>query len=389
MFDLTSSGLVLQDTSELLARAQKVFTDIWPDINTDAATPQGQIITELTDILAECQSRIAELANVFYLGGNGKWLDLRNQTFFGIVRRPASPNMIDVKIVGQPLYKIKAGFEISDVEGIYKFVLDKDIVINASGEITTTFISNEDLSNAAIALGQINTVVTDVNDNIIESVSNTSFLFKAVPLESDGNFYNRSIDSINFRSSSVFGAGLAHIRQVTGVTRAEGKENITNVVEEYKKVELPPHSITYVIEGGDVEEVAKAILSKKNPGCALGGDVIVDVVDNVSNTTYNVSFFRPIYTPLYIKCTVKEQLLDNKNYADTLNNRINEYLTNIRIGTDIYATELLNTISDVNFIITDFKIFSSPDKIGDGKMVAADFKTIFTVVTADIEILTA
>lgn len=388
MFDITNSGLVLQDTSELLARAQKVFTDIWPDINTDTSTPQGQIITELTDILAECQSRIAELANVFYLGGNGKWLDLRNQTFFGIVRRPASPNMIDIKIVGQPLYKINAGFEISDVDGIYKFMLDKDIVINASGEITTTFISNEDLSNAAIALGQINTIVTDVNDNIIESVSNTSFLFKAAPLESDGNFYNRSTDSINFRSSSVFGAGLAYIRQVTGVTRAEGKENITSVAETYKKVELPPHSITYVIEGGDVEEVAKAILFKKNPGCSLGGDVMVDVLDNVSDTTYTVSFFRPIYTPLYITCIVKEQLLDNKNYADTLNNRINEYLTNIRIGTDIYATELLNTISDVNFIITDFKIFGSPDKIGDGKMVAADFKTIFTVVTADIEILT-
>lgn len=389
MFNITSNGLKLQDTSELLSRVQKAFSDIWADINLDPATPQGQLITEITNILAECQSNVAELANVFYMGGNGKWLDIRNQTFFGLLRREASPNMIDVKIVGVPFTKLSAGFEISDDSGTYIFKLNNDIIIDASGTKMASFISDEDMSNVSLSIGQINTIVTSIAPGIIESVANTSYLFKATPLESDGNYYNRSVDSINFRSNSVFGSGLAYIRQVTGVTRAEGKENISNMPESYMGVELPPHSITYVIEGGDINDVAKAILYKKNPGCDLGGDVNVSTVDEVSGTEYNISFYRPEYKPLYITCYIKEQLTDNKNYADTLASKINEYLSNIRIGTDIYATELLNTIGDVNFIITDFKIYDTEEKTGDGKNVIAQFKTIYTIDAADIEIMTA
>lgn len=388
MFDITKDGLKLHDTSELLEKAQKAFTDIWPDMNVDPATPQGQLITTITNMLAESQSKIAELANIFYMGGNGKWLDIRNQTFFGLTRRAASPNMIDVKIVGTPFFKLDAGMEISDADGKYKFKLAKDMVINASGTIITTFISDEDLTNSAIAIGQINTIVNDLGPNTIESVANTSYLFKAVPLESDGNYYNRSVDSINFRSNSVFGSGLAYIRQLIGVTRAEGKENITNIPETYMGVNLPPHSITYVIEGGDVNDVAKAILYKKNPGCDLGGDVEVSVTDDVSGTEYNISFFRPEYKPLYITCNIKEMITDNKNYADVLASKINEYLVNIRIGTDLYAAELLNTIGDVGFIITDFKIYDNIDKTGDGKNVLAQFKTIYTIDATNIEILT-
>lgn len=389
MFSITSNGLKLQDTSELLSQVQKAFSDIWADINLEPSTPQGQLITEITNILAECQSNIAELANIFYMGGNGKWLDIRNQTFFGLLRREASPNMIDVKIVGKPFTQLSAGFEISDTDGLYKFKLNSDIVIDASGVKMASFISDEDMSNVSLSIGQINTIVTSISDNSIESVSNTSYLFKATPLESDGNYYNRSVESINFRSNSVFGSGLAYIRQLSGVTRAEGKENITNIPLDYMGVELPPHSITYVVEGGDINEVATAILYKKNPGCDLGGDVNVSVADSVSGTEYNISFYRPEYTPLYITCYVKEQITDNKNYADALASKIDEYLSNIRIGTDIYATELLNTIGDVNFIITDFRIYNSVDKSGDGKSVASQFKTIYTIDSANIEIIAA
>lgn len=384
MWTKTDAGLVLQDTSELLAEVQKIFTNIWPDINLDASTPQGMIITALTDKLAQCQSSIAELANIFYQGGSGHWLDIRNNTLFGLTRKEATTNYIDVQITGLPYYRLKAGLEVSDTDGLYKFYLKNALTIGASGIIIASFISDDDLTNAAIAIGDINTLV--VPDSNIEQVKNTSYLFKAQPSESDSTYYIRAEQSTFYRSSSIFSAMLAYVKQLDGVTRAEGRENFSNTQEEYKGVMLPSHSVTFVIEGGDVDTIAKGIFKKKNPGCDLGGDVEVDVYDEYAQKPYNIKFYRPEYVPLYIEAVINADINDNANYKEAIYNLINEYLKTSRIGQDIYVLDLINDVTTIKFIIRTLNIYDNSNREGDGYRVVAAFKSIYTIDINNINV---
>lgn len=385
MWTKTDAGLVLQDTSELLAEVQKIFTDVWPDINLDASTPQGMIITALTDKIAQCQSSIAELANIFYQGGTGYWLDIRNNTLFGLTRKEATTNYIDVQITGLPYYQLKAGLEVSDTDGLYKFYLKDTLTIGASGVIMTSFISDDDLTNAAIAIGDINTLV--VPDSNIEQVKNTSYLFKAQPSENDSAYYIRAEQSAFYRSDSTFSAMLAYVKQLDGVTRAEGRENFSNTQEEYKGIMLPPHSVTFVVEGGDVNTIAKGIFKKKNPGCALGGDVEVDVYDEHDKyTSYTIKFYRPEYVPLYIEAVINADINDNANYKETIYNLINDYLKVSQIGQDIYVLDLINAAATIGFIIRTLNIYDNSDKEGDGYRVVAAFKSIYTINVNNVNV---
>ena len=387
MWTKTDAGLVLQDTSELLAEVQKIFTNIWPDINLDASTPQGMIITALTDKIAQCQSSIAELANIFYQGGTGHWLDIRNNTLFGITRKEATTNYIDVRITGLPYYQLKAGLEISDADGLYKFYLKNTLTIGSSGVITASFISDDDLTNAAIAIGDINTLV--VPDSNIEQVKNTSYLFKAQPSESDSAYYIRAEQSTFYRSDSIFSAMLAYVKQLDGVTRAEGRENFSNVQEEYKGVMLPAHSVTFVVEGGDVDTIAKGIFKKKNPGCDLGGDVEVDVYDEYAQKPYNIKFYRPEYKSLYIEAVINADINDNANYKEVIYNLTNEYLKTSRIGQDIYVLDLINDAATIGFTIRTLNIYDNLGKIGEGYRVVAGFKSIYTIDISNINVTVA
>lgn len=387
MWTKTDAGLVLQDTSELLAEVQKIFTDIWPDINLDASTPQGMIITALTDKIAQCQSSIAELANIFYQGGSGHWLDIRNNTLFGLTRKEATTNYIDIQITGLPYYQLKAGLEVSDAEGLYKFYLKNTLTIGASGIITASFISDEDLANTAIAIGDINTLVTP--DSNIEQVKNTSYLFKAQPSESDSAYYIRAEQSTFYRSDSIFSAMLAYVKQLDGVTRAEGRENFGNTQEEYKGVMLPAHSATFVVEGGDVDTIAKGIFKKKNPGCDLGGDVEVEVYDEYAYKPYNIKFYRPEYVPLYIEAVINADINDNANYKEVIYNLINEYLKTSRIGQDIYVLDLINGVATIGFTIRTLNIYDNSSKTGDGYRVVAKFKSIYTIDINNINVTVA
>lgn len=387
MWTKTDTGLVLQDTSELLAEVQKIFTNIWPDINLDASTPQGMIITALTDKIAQCQSSIAELANIFYQGGTGHWLDIRNNTLFGLTRKEATTNYIDVQITGLPYYQLKAGLEVSDADGLYKFYLKNTLTIGSSGIITASFISDEDLTNAAIAIGDINTLV--VPDSNIEQVKNTSYLFKAQPSESDSAYYIRAEQSTFYRSDSIFSAMLAYVKQLDGVTRAEGRENFSNNQEEYKGVMLPAHSVTFVVEGGDVDTIAKGIFKKKNPGCDLGGDVEVDVYDEYAYKPYNIKFYRPEYVPLYIEAVINADINDNANYKEVIYNLINKYLKMSRIGQDIYVLDLINDVATIGFTIRTLNIYDNSSKTGDGYRVVAKFKSIYTIDINNINVTVA
>ena len=60
---------------------------------------------------------------------------------------------------------------------------------------------------------------------------------------------------------------------------------------------IPPHSIAFVVEGGDPEAIAQAVAAKKTPGTGTFGDVAVELADKHGSTTA-IRFFRPRIVPV-------------------------------------------------------------------------------------------
>ena len=76
LWSLSDTGnLEFSYKDDILAEYQNLFKTIFGDINIDESTPQGQIITSLTQVDLATISYLENLANAFFFGGSGEFLD--------------------------------------------------------------------------------------------------------------------------------------------------------------------------------------------------------------------------------------------------------------------------------------------------------------------------
>ena len=75
-FDEELQKLNFSYKNSILTDYQSLFKNLFPDINLDPSTPQGQIITSLVQIDMATISFVENLANGFFLGGYGHFMDM-------------------------------------------------------------------------------------------------------------------------------------------------------------------------------------------------------------------------------------------------------------------------------------------------------------------------
>ena len=75
-FDEELQKLNFSYKNNILADYQSLFKSLFPDINLDPSTPQGQIITSLVQIDMATISFLENLANGLFLGGYGHFMDI-------------------------------------------------------------------------------------------------------------------------------------------------------------------------------------------------------------------------------------------------------------------------------------------------------------------------
>ena len=142
LWSLNDSGnLEFSYKDEILAQYQNLFRTIFGDINIDESTPQGQIITSLTQVDLSTISYLENLANAFFLGGSGEFLDKWAWNLYRVVRKQGTPSSAIITITGRPETEIPADFTISD--GSQNYIIESPTQIPESGEIKAKFINLE------------------------------------------------------------------------------------------------------------------------------------------------------------------------------------------------------------------------------------------------------
>lgn len=254
----------------------------------------------------------------------------------GIRRRPATRSYADVRIVGVAGTTITGGI-VEDVAR-QKWNLPASFMIPYEGEILVTATAQTDGAIKAQP-GEISTIATPTRG--WQSVENPVAAVIGRAVETDAELRMRQTYSTALPSLTVFEGTLGAVANLDNVTRVRGYENDT---DDYDSNGIPPHSISLVVDGGDVQEIAKAIYTKKTPGTGTYGDIVVPVDDRYGFSV-DIHFFRPSIV------TVATQIIIHRlpGYSDEIGERIKEnvvaYINSLGIGVSILLSKVFTPIN--------------------------------------------
>lgn len=355
-FNQETNQLEFAYKDDILSEYQALFKNVFPDINTDPSTPQGQIITSLTQTDLATISYLENLANAFFLGGNGYFLDLWAWNLFRVTRKQGIPSSALITIQGVAGTEIPEDFLISDNQ--YNYKISQSVIIPNTGTIDVLFYCTE-INEFIANPNTITQIVTIVNG--VERVNNANMATPAILKETDGELFQRCVYFGSTARNASFRSILANVAEVSGVNRIAGAENVTNGPLEVSGVTLTPHSICLVVDGGENENIANAMFNSRATGCDMVGDTEVTIL--LDNQKYTYKFYRP--TAVSLKAEVKVSAtgaIIPSNYESEVKNVLSNFINNLDINKNItqplLANNLIKNITDLNILDVKFGLKS-------------------------------
>lgn len=294
----TPQGPLAPDTSSIraavLADWQQAFDNT---LNPDAATPQGQLITSETAIIADKNDQLLFLSNQFNPDvAEGVWQDALGRIYF-LDRKPALPTVVACLCVGLPgvvIPGLDAGAGVTpalveDATG-QQYMCQTSGVIAASGSVTLPFqaVTPGPVECAADTVTRIVTVIAGW-----DTVNNPAPGVTGQDVESRAAFEQRRRNSVALNGNGSVRAVYANVFDVDGVIDCIVRENVGNTPKNIGAVTLAPHSIYVSVVGGADADIAQAIADRKSAGCDMNGNTSLTVTDAVTGAEQVIRWERP------------------------------------------------------------------------------------------------
>ena len=385
LWSLNDSGeLEFSYKDDILAEYQSLFKTIFGDINTDPSTPQGQIITSLTQIDLATISYLENLANAFFFGGSGDFLDKWAWNLYRVTRKQGTPSSVIIKITGRPTTDIPNDFTISD--GSENYIIEAPTRIGENGEVIAKF-NNIAINDFVAKANTITQIVTNIDG--VERVNNENNATQAIFRETDAELFHRCLYFGSTATNSSFRSILANVAQVKGVNRIAGAENVANQNKIINGVELTPHSICIVVDGGEAQEIAEAIQKSRATGCDMVGDIEIPLY--IDKQKYIYRFYRPKTVAIKIKVTVSQANsgLIRADFEKITKEALANFINHLDIAKTITQPLLSNAL--IKIVGSDFNIddlqFSKKGENLAYSPINLKLNEIATISLDDIEVI--
>lgn len=250
----------------------------------------------------------------------------------GLSRVAATYSTVDVLITGTVGTVINSGI-IKDVSG-HKWLLPSVVTVPINGFITVTATAEEEGEITALA-SSITTIVTPVAGWI--SVTNPLAATPGVSAETDSALRARQAVSTAIPSLSVIEGIAGAVWNLDGVTMVKYYENKTHITDENG---IPGHSVAFIIEGGDVTEIAETLNSKMTPGTGYYGTTEVEVLDDYDVPTI-VKFFRPTVVGIDVQVSIEALTGYTTSVDDLIKEAVSTYISELAVGKDILWSRVM------------------------------------------------
>lgn len=340
------TGFIVPQESDILAA---VLADInlafGGGLNTSLSTPQGQLATSMTAVIGSVNDTFLKYTQqVDPAYADGRMQDGIARIYF-LERKPPLPTVVQALCVGAQGTVIPIG-SLAQATDDNLYTCTQAGTIGASGSVTLTF---ECVTPGAIscAAGNLNSIYQTILG--WDSIVNPADGVIGQDVESRRDFETRRFDSVANNSLGFLNAILGAVWELDNVIDAYVTENFTASPLTVQGVVLAPHSLYVAVVGGDADEIAKAIWTKKAPGCAMNGSTTITVYDDVSGydpplPSYTISFQIP--DPLETLFSVS--IVSNSQVPSDADVQIQNAIVSafsggdggprIRIGSTVYAS---------------------------------------------------
>ncbi|EGA0865538.1 hypothetical protein H4783_000332 [Salmonella enterica subsp. enterica serovar Cerro] len=360
---VTAEGISAPDYQTILDTLTSYFQQIYgSDAYLEPDSKDGQMVALVVLAIHDANNTAISVYNCFSpVTGYGAALT-SNVKINGIARKGATNSTVDLLLTGTAGTTITNG-TVKDTNNVI-WRLPDSVVIGVDGTVTATAICSKSGAVAAPA-GTITTINTPTRG--WTSVTNPAAATVGAPAETDAELRIRQGQSVAIPSITPFEGVDGAIANIAGVTRHKLYENDTGKTDGNG---LPPHSISAIVDGGDVAEIAQTIRGNKGQGGRTWGKTSVTVPDKYGNP-HIISFSRPTDVPVYGKITLKVFAGYTSQIGVQIQQAVADYINRLMIGDQvllsrIYSPANLGVVSGGNaryYDIQELLIGKSPEAV--------------------------
>lgn len=296
----TANGFVVPAEADIVTGLQADWNAAF-DGNLDfeiPSSPQSQLVVSQSAILGDMDDQLVLLFNsVDPAFAFGRMQDAICRIYF-LERNPAQSTILEVACTGLAGVIIPIGALVQDTSGNIYFCTGQ-ITLAADGTGTATFAAQNTGPTPVPASGAISIYQAIPGWDTVSVSSGAA----GVDVESRAAFEARREATVAANGAGFLPTIRGIVLKVAGVLDAYVTENDTAAPVVVQGVTLAANSLYVCVAGGASADVAQAIWTKKNPGCAYTGNTTVVVQDTNSGysapyPSYNVSFQIPVAAPI-------------------------------------------------------------------------------------------
>lgn len=365
---ISSSGIVMPDTSNVKAELQKMFQENFKGIDLTEETPAGLMVNALTIMMSAILGINAENANQFNLNtATGMYLDGLGANFL-ISRLGATRTTVNVTLTGTAGTIIPAGsLAMTKTENQSEqalFSLDYAVELDDSGYGYGT-MSAEEYGPVVCKANTLTVIQSRVTG--WSTITNNSAGVIGRNIESDDDYRER-IMAARKVGNSFTEACAARILKIDGVKSCCVLDNGDADVKIVDGVALYGHSIFVCVDGitnNNQSAIAKAIYNTRTAGSGFTVDgatnYSVSVTDPYTSTEYKMMFCSPKSVN-----TKVEVIIGDEGYEDEIKAGITEIIESVYVGEYITTNNLYKGLS--KYIPDGVNIISIILKDSDGNV---------------------
>lgn len=320
---IDATGIHIPEYADILAAYQDAYRGVYgADVYLEPDSQDGQWIAIQAKAHADLCAAVADAYNAFSPSSGQRVGLSRVVKINGLKRMIASYSQVDLRLIGQAGAVITDG-KARDINGVL-WSLPPSVMIPLSGDVTVT-ARCDDIGAITARANTVNQIATPTAG--WQSVTNRAAASPGEPVESDVQLRRRqSLSTMNPSVTLLEGMQGASLA-IPGVSRVRTYENDTNVPDDNG---LPPHSVAFIVKGGDDTAIAAAI-SKKAPGCYTHGTTVVPVTDQFG-IPHPIRFFRPVPVPITYKVTIRKLTGYTAEIGFAIQRAMAEWTEDIGIG---------------------------------------------------------
>lgn len=299
---IDSTGYHYADYPTFLQFVQDQYRGIYgADIYLGADSMDGQWTAILAQALYDTALLGAQTYNSFS-PSTAQGIGLSRVVKINGLRRNIPTNStVVLTIVGTAGTVITDGIAVDNLN--QQWILPTTVTIPPGGEI--------DVTATAQFEGAVNAEPSTINGIFTptlgwQTVDNDAAASPGAPVEQDGELRVRQSQSTSIPAQTVIQATKSALANLSGVSEVRAYENVTDITDGNG---LPPHSVCFIVQGGDITEITNTIGLYKTPGTntfATGTNAQHEVYNDPAGLPVPINFYNPaISATIAVELTIK------------------------------------------------------------------------------------